>query len=224
MKSEEFQLVQDRFIAEMRGVTARKNPDYSVNDDVLSNFKEIAKWLNLPLRQVWATLFFKHVTAIARHCRDGHTTDEPIRARLIDAANYCVLMTGILEDEEKVAEKMNGAAKRGFIEVTGSCEVLPEGEPYMSVPDVVMALEGPVAAYVSSMVKGKKRPVSVKELAVMLETVNDQIVGADCSDAALAAELLRLCNVLEVETSVKWCSLATLLRQHPAWKAYSNEG
>jgi hypothetical protein len=220
MKSEEFGLVQERFIADMKSVTARKNPDYSVNDDVLSNFKEIAKWLNLPLRQVWATLFFKHVTAIARHCRDGVTTDEPIRARLIDAANYCVLMAGILEDEAAVCDRLSDVVKVDMLEIIDKVN----GEPYMSLPSVVMALEGPVAGYVSSMVKGRRRPVSVKELMMMLETEHHQISGADCCDSALAAELQRLCNVLELETSVGWCSLANVLRKQPAWKAYSNEG
>lgn len=97
----EFQAHTNEFIEKMRSIMGVKNADYSVNDDCMSNYTEIAKWLGVPPRTVWGVLFFKHITAIARYVRDGRVESEGIHHRMLDAANYCVLGSGLVKSEDQ---------------------------------------------------------------------------------------------------------------------------
>ena len=99
-----FDEFRKQFHKDMESIVAVKNPDYSVNADTMSNYKEIARFLGIPPRVVWAVLFMKHVTAISRYVRDGRVSSEPIRGRFLDAANYCVLGSALISEEDDTAD------------------------------------------------------------------------------------------------------------------------
>lgn len=89
----------DAFTAKMREITVAKNQDYSTKeDDVTSNFKEIAELLGIEPRIVWGVLFLKHITAIMRYIRDGRLESESIDSRFFDVANYCVLGSALVKE------------------------------------------------------------------------------------------------------------------------------
>lgn len=87
------------FTGEMTQVTSAKNHDYSVNDDTMSNFKEIGRLLGISPRLVWSVLWMKHVTAVVNHMAQGKSLkSETIHGRFIDLANYSVLGDALDDD------------------------------------------------------------------------------------------------------------------------------
>lgn len=103
MNGKEFREHVAFFQGKMRGIIDVKNNDYSVDDDAMSNYKEIGKWLDLSPIKVWGVLFFKHVTAIATFVRDGKVESEGIHGRFLDAANYCVLGDALVSEAQDFA-------------------------------------------------------------------------------------------------------------------------
>src|SRR6056297_624817 len=113
----------ERFFEEMKETFTTKNKDYATDEDMLANFRQAAKDLGLPMRQVWAVYAAKHWQAIIKWCREGQVDSEPIRGRLIDIANYAVLGALIDEvedcpithDEEKPSldDRLINAAREG---------------------------------------------------------------------------------------------------------------
>lgn len=79
-----------------------KGNDYAKPDeDVLSNFKEVAFRLNgapLDALTVWAVYFEKQVTAIERYIRDRSLSSESIQSRFQDVHNYGMLGMGLIRE------------------------------------------------------------------------------------------------------------------------------
>ncbi len=88
-------------MAEMKGVTDAKNPDYSAGTlDAMANYYELASAAGITPMQAWMCLMMKHVTAIMRFVKVGNVTSEPIRGRFIDLANYAMLGAALADDLE----------------------------------------------------------------------------------------------------------------------------
>lgn len=98
MKKTDYMKHVRHYTEEMCETTARKNKDYSFNDDALSNFKEIAVWLGVNPMIVWAVLFLKHVSALCRYARDQHLDDETVHDRFKDCSVYCMLGDALIKD------------------------------------------------------------------------------------------------------------------------------
>lgn len=102
MRHEEYHNHVHAFVAEMAEVTSKKNPDYSMNQDAMNNFKAIATMLgngSITPRIVWAVLMGKHLTAIMSHMAQGKSLkDETIHGRFIDLANYAMLGDALDKD------------------------------------------------------------------------------------------------------------------------------
>ncbi len=110
MKQSEFDHRLANFAGEMSSLLISKGNDYSVNDDRLSNFKEVAKLVSITPMQVWAVFFLKHVTAVMTQAQDGEVKDEPIHMRFIDIANYAFLGDCIVQEEQE--QKEDGQRKQ----------------------------------------------------------------------------------------------------------------
>ncbi len=101
------------FLEQMHSTLVAKGKDY--NDDIadrLQNFKSIGVASGADPRQVGAILAAKHWDAITRHCRGIHCTTEPVRERLIDLANYCVLIAALEADLAAPDEAQTGQGAR----------------------------------------------------------------------------------------------------------------
>jgi hypothetical protein len=98
MNSQQFEQHKDKFIGEMKALMDTKNPDYSMNDDCMNNYKWIADNTGLTPVQAWGVLMLKHISAIVTYIKKGGLMDEPIHGRLLDLANYALLGDGLIED------------------------------------------------------------------------------------------------------------------------------
>lgn len=106
MRHDEFMKIHDEFTSKMREICAVKNRDYSVRGRVL-DFGPTAQELGVTELAVWGVYFLKHVRAILNYVRDGRVCSEPIENRLLDVANYCVLLQALIH--EQAANKDEGA-------------------------------------------------------------------------------------------------------------------
>ena len=83
----------------------KKGSEYRCGDeDVLANFKRIAKLINLPVSKVWAVYFIKHVDSILNHIRSDVSSskmEESLESRIDDARNYLALGRAIFQEQEK---------------------------------------------------------------------------------------------------------------------------
>lgn len=99
MKEGNILAIADKLFEESFKLLKNKNKDYSNNDDALSGFKLAAKEAGITTYQAWLVYARKHWGAIANFCKNGGQVEsEPIRERLKDMINYCVLLEAIIED------------------------------------------------------------------------------------------------------------------------------
>ena len=80
----------------------KKGADYTRHDpDRLSNFKRLAKDLDLPPIKIWAVYAGKHWDALMAFIKTGKAESEAIEGRFDDLHNYLYLLEGLLEDEKQ---------------------------------------------------------------------------------------------------------------------------
>lgn len=100
MKSEQFRDLLSNIEKEEREILLCKGKEYAredYEDDVLSNFKRIAKAINVDPLKVWAIYFMKHIDAILNFVNTGQTvSNESIKGRFADARNYLALGFGLV--------------------------------------------------------------------------------------------------------------------------------
>ena len=83
-----------------------KGDDYTRHDqDRLSNFKRLAKDLDLSPIKVWAVYAGKHWDALMAFIKTGKAESEAIEGRFDDLHNYLYLLEGLLEDEKQEQPK-----------------------------------------------------------------------------------------------------------------------
>lgn len=92
------------FEKEMESILVSKGPSYSGavdgTADRLANFKRCGVAIGTtPVQALWLYAL-KHVDSISTWVRTGHES-EPIRGRLLDLANYCVLFAALLVEGEE---------------------------------------------------------------------------------------------------------------------------
>lgn len=95
------------FVDDMRKILQTKGIDYAAGKaeaDRLYNFFAIANSLSISPLQVWGVFFMKHVTAVQKFVATGRVESEPVHQRLLDIANYCVLLEAILLQLERSGE------------------------------------------------------------------------------------------------------------------------
>lgn len=83
-------------------IISTKRPEYTEgNEDVLNNFKVVAKELGCSSLQVWYVYFRKHIMSISQYCSDpNRQLSEPIEERICDGINYLELLNGLIKDNK----------------------------------------------------------------------------------------------------------------------------
>lgn len=84
-----------------------KGDDYTVGNadkDRLHNFRTAANFIGLSMGAIWATYFYKHVSAIFAFVKGG-TESEPIEERIADAINYLLLFSKIVAEMKRAEVK-----------------------------------------------------------------------------------------------------------------------
>jgi hypothetical protein len=89
-------------------LSASKREDYTRGDeDVLANFKNVAKSTGLRPDQVLLVYAQKQFDAVANYVKTGGQSEsEPIKERISDVTNYMELLWGLINDPELYGEKV----------------------------------------------------------------------------------------------------------------------
>lgn len=87
----------------------RKGNDYKTIEDVNGNFKELARELSTPERQltpydIWYVFFAKHLSAVKNFITRGSLESEPIEDRILDAVNYLLILHTLIEENKRIKD------------------------------------------------------------------------------------------------------------------------
>lgn len=91
MTNEVYQATVKLLTRQAETVVQEKRPQYTLhNEDVLINFKDVAKQMGISPLQAWYVFFHKHLTAVQTFCRTGEvpTSGESLDSRFVDLRNY----------------------------------------------------------------------------------------------------------------------------------------
>ena len=77
--------------------------EYARNlDNVFANFERVASFVGVNREKALLTYMIKHIDGLCAYA-DGHKSQrEDVRGRLTDIIVYCVLMWGMVEDNENM--------------------------------------------------------------------------------------------------------------------------
>lgn len=97
MRHENFEMHINEFMREMRALLIKKGADYSEEVDRLSNFK------NNPFGPyaTFGIYMHKHWCSIQNYLKSGQLESEPIEERLLDMANYCLLLHAFVTEAKE---------------------------------------------------------------------------------------------------------------------------
>lgn len=104
MQQEDFELLFNETIVDIRTLLVVKGGEYAGNADRLANFKRGAALVGVTPLQCLFIYLSKHYDAVATYVRDradGTTRprSESINGRLDDMINYCILAKALIADQ-----------------------------------------------------------------------------------------------------------------------------
>lgn len=107
MTNKEYQSVRNGLFAYAQDIMEDKQPAYTgENEDVLSNFKNMADRFGIDPLVAWGIYFNKHVDAINSFIKNPelHQGGEPISSRFADIINYCALGMALVKEQKHASE------------------------------------------------------------------------------------------------------------------------
>jgi hypothetical protein len=92
----------DDFLRETLATMKSKGHDYRQGNDadLLHNFRSVADAIDIPMRAVWATYFYKHYSAVMTYVKKGQVESEPIEGRIKDLIVYLLLFYHLVQEEK----------------------------------------------------------------------------------------------------------------------------
>jgi len=69
-------------------------------DNVFANFERVASFVGVNREKALLTYMIKHVDGLCAYVDGHHSQREDVRGRLTDIIVYCLLMWGMVEDNE----------------------------------------------------------------------------------------------------------------------------
>ena len=99
MNAKEYQILRNKFITETLQLSDQKRIEYTEGNheaNVLWNFENIGKTLNLTPLQVLSVYLQKHTSSLFNYFKTGKEYSEPIQGRITDIINYLLLMVAML--------------------------------------------------------------------------------------------------------------------------------
>jgi len=104
MTSKQYSNLRDKFLKETLALSDAKRIEYTEGNqdhNVLYNFENIAKSINLKPLQVLSVYLHKHLSSLMNYFKDGKEYSEPIEGRISDIINYLLLMVAMLHKYKK---------------------------------------------------------------------------------------------------------------------------
>ena len=90
----------DLFFSDCSEILKAKGQDYNPDGIAFSEIRKEAADLGLKPEQYMMVLASKHWGAIKRFANTGRLESEPIKERLKDLANYCAMLSVMLEENK----------------------------------------------------------------------------------------------------------------------------
>lgn len=102
MTDHDFKLHSQNLIDKANEVSSAKRPEYTImSADVLANFKNSAKNLDVPPLYVWSIFIDKQLSSIQAHIKNPDLQEaEPIESRFADLYNYVLLGYALFKERE----------------------------------------------------------------------------------------------------------------------------
>ena len=100
MTSSQYEAEKRLLDLECAKIVEAKRASYTgASEDVLHNFKDVAKQMGVTPMQAWGIYFLKHVSAITSFAKAAiETPGEPMIGRFADAKNYLDLGFAIMRE------------------------------------------------------------------------------------------------------------------------------
>jgi hypothetical protein len=124
MDNATFVKVRTELNDECESLLLKKGADYTMNEDRLSNFKEVAALIGITPLQVWAVFTLKHFFSIMNFVKSGKLQSESIESRFQDVRNYTDLGYGLVKEAVKTDPRQPGRVTLDDIRDTD-----PPGKP-----------------------------------------------------------------------------------------------
>jgi len=99
MTAKEYEILRNKFLTETLKLSDQKRIEYTEGNhetNVLWNFENIGKTLNLTPFQVLSVYLQKHTSSLFNYFKTGKEYSEPIKGRITDIINYLLLMVAML--------------------------------------------------------------------------------------------------------------------------------
>jgi hypothetical protein len=134
MTKEDYIKTRDRLFEKAVDVSTSKAKDYTVgSEDVLANFKTVARRTGMSPLQVLGIYMMKHQDAISNYIRTGGQSEsEPIEMRIIDNINYLFLLSALIND---ICINEGKGKKTPTVCSKGNIDCLPTTRPGMGKID-----------------------------------------------------------------------------------------
>jgi hypothetical protein len=92
-----------------------KGADYTAGStNRLVNFYDAARILRKDVREIWAVLFYKHVSAVLAWAATGTTESESLMSRMADIRNYAALGLAIAHAERDDCYRQHPATEEAI--------------------------------------------------------------------------------------------------------------
>lgn len=72
--------------------------------NVFANFERVASFIGVSREKALLAYMIKHVDGLCAYADGHHSQREDVRGRLLDIIVYCILMWGMVEEDEKASE------------------------------------------------------------------------------------------------------------------------
>lgn len=102
MTDHDFKLHCQNLIDEAQKIRDAKQPEYTkMSEDVLANFKNSGKNLDVPALYVWSIFMDKQLSSVQAHIKNPNLERaEPIESRFADLYNYILLGYALFKEKE----------------------------------------------------------------------------------------------------------------------------
>jgi hypothetical protein len=112
--------LMDASYARMKKKFFEKATDYGTDGDVLADFKDEARDLEVSWFKVWHVFGYKHWRAVTAFARRGQVESEPIQGRIEDVIGYQFLLLGLIEDAKAEVSDFDPAHRVGGVDALSS--------------------------------------------------------------------------------------------------------
>lgn len=99
MKLTDFNKIVDEQVERCLTVLAEKGKEYSLSDDRLDHFKDVAAEQDTTPKQALWGMASKHFASLSGMCKNGQSDMDRWLEKITDSINYLLLLRAVVEEE-----------------------------------------------------------------------------------------------------------------------------